>query len=291
MKVNYYHKRESVLRVHEKTLARSISYHGFGLHSGAEVNLTIHPAQAGTGIFFRRVDLPGQPEFKAAVSNVVSTVRCTALGLNEEVKVMTVEHLMAALHGLGVDNAVVELDNCEVPVTDGSAAVWVRLITEAGLVEQNRIREYLTLPGPVWVEERGAKLIALPAESFSVSYLFTSDHPAVGNQFAEYAVEPEVFAERIAPARTLGFAHEVEVLRKQGLALGGNPEIAVVIGTEGYLNEVRFPDEVVRHKVLDLIGDLALVGRLKAQVIGIRSGHHLNHLLGQQILATLGNSR
>ncbi len=275
----------------EKTLAQSITYQGIGLHSGAEVNLIIHPADAGTGILFRRVDLPGKPEFKATVSNVISTLRCTALGISEAVKVMTVEHLMAAFNGLGVDNAIVELDNCEIPVADGSAAVWVRLINEVGLIEQNQAREYIELLEPVWVEDKRAKLIALPAEKLSVSYLFTSDHPVVGNQFGEYSVEPEIFAEKIAPARTLGFAAEVEALRKQGLALGGSLEIAVIIGSDGYLNEVRFTDEVVRHKALDLIGDLGLLGRLKAQVIGIRSGHHLNVLLGQKILATLGNRR
>lgn len=275
----------------QQTLAQNITYRGIGLHTGAEVNLTIYPAEPGTGIVFRRVDLPGQPEFKAEVANVVSTVRCTTVGLDERAQVMTVEHLMAAFNGLGVDNAIVELDNGEVPVTDGSSAVWVRLVNRAGLVQQDAEREYLTLQEPVWVESGRAKLIALPAEDLAVSYLFTSDHKLVGNQFAEFVVEPETFASQVAPARTLAFEAEVEALRKQGLALGGTYDIAVVIGADRYLSQLRFEDEVVRHKTLDLIGDLGLLGRINASVIGFRSGHSLNVALGKKILASLGNLR
>ncbi|MBO8126135.1 MAG: UDP-3-O-[3-hydroxymyristoyl] N-acetylglucosamine deacetylase [Firmicutes bacterium] len=272
----------------QQTLAHTITYRGTGLHTGVRVNLKITPADPGTGIVFCRTDLIGQPCVKAEIANVVNTVRCTTLGVEGRFQIMTVEHLMAAFNGLGVDNAVVELDNGEVPVADGSAAVWVRLIQKAGIVQQEAEREELAITKPVWVESGRARLIALPAEELQVSYLFTSEHHLVGNQFGEYKVNSKTFIHEIAPARTLAFEHEIKHLREQGLALGGSLEIAVVIGEDRYLSQRRFPDEVVRHKALDLIGDLGLLGRVKGHIIGFRSGHSLNVALGHKILETIG---
>ena len=274
-------------QIQEQTLARSVTYRGIGLHTGVEITVRVSPAEPGTGIVFCRTDLPNQPLIEAKVVNITSTLRCTTIGLNEQVQVKTIEHLMAAFVGLNIDNARVELDNGEVPVTDGSSAVWVQLFKEAGLIEQERPRKVGMLQEPLWVEEGSARLIALPAENLQVSYLFTSENQLVGNQFVEIVVNPDNFTDQIAAARTLAFAKEVEYLRKQGLALGGNLEIAVVIDSDRYLNPLRYVDEVARHKALDLIGDLGLVGPLKAHIIGMRSGHSLNAQLGAKLNAAV----
>lgn len=244
--------------------------------------MVFRPAAADTGIVFERADLPGRPEVRAEIGFVAGSRRCTTL-VRDGIVVRTVEHALAALHVMGVDNAVVELHGEELPVADGSAVVFSEMIAEAGLVGQESERRFTDLPSPVWVSAGGQHLIAIPAESYRVSYTFVSDHPAIGNQFIEVAVLPGTFVAEIASARTIGWLSEIEELKRQGLALGGSVDIAVVVGERSIMTPLRYADEIVRHKVLDLIGDLALVGRIRAHVIGVRSGHELTAELARRI--------
>ncbi len=259
------------------------------------------PAPPGSGLAFVRTDLPGEPAIRATTANVGTTSRCTGLRAagNPVATVLTVEHLLAACVGTGLDNAVFALSGGEVPAGDGSAATWADLIAEAGLVEQPAEARRLAPPAPVWVSGPGSYLIALPAGGLQVTYVFTADEHAgeradgrggVGNQYIDFVVTPETFRRELAPARTIAFLAEIEALRNRGLALGGTPEQAVVIGPNGYAGPCRFPDEPARHKALDLLGDLALIGpaRLYAHVIGIRSGHALNAELAKRLFAEGG---
>ncbi|MDI3279749.1 MAG: UDP-3-O-acyl-N-acetylglucosamine deacetylase [Bacillota bacterium] len=267
----------------QRTVARPVALEGVGLHTGLPARMKILPAGAGEGILFCRTDRPEKPPVPADPEHLVAGRRCTALGWGTEEAVQTVEHLLAALRGLEVDNARVELDGPEVPAGDGSAAVYVRLLEEDGLVELPEPRRWLRLRQPLAVSAGEAHLVALPAEELRVTYVFVSSHPAVGTQYADWRIDPETFRREIAPARTVGFLEEVEALRRQGLARGATAELAVVIGPRGYLGPLRFPDEVARHKVLDVVGDLALAGFLRAHVIALRSGHALNAALARKI--------
>lgn len=267
----------------QRTVAQPVVLEGAGLHTGLPVRMKILPAEAGEGIIFYRTDRPGSPPVPADPEHLVPGRRCTALGWGAEEAVQTVEHLLAALRGLEVDNARVELDGPEVPAGDGSAAVYVRLLEEAGLVELPDPRRWLRLEEPLAVSAGEANLVALPAEELRITYVFVSPHPAVGTQYADWRINPEIFRREIAPARTVGFLEEVEALQRQGLARGATAEMAVVIGPRGYLGPLRFPDEVARHKVLDVVGDLALAGFLRAHIIALRSGHALNAALTRKI--------
>ncbi len=266
------------------TLREEICYEGIGLHSGKPVHMTIKPAAPDSGLVFRRVDLPEPVEIPARIEFVVDTRLNTTLG-SQGAKIMTVEHLLASLAGMGVDNAVIELDNEEVPVGDGSALLFCQLIQRAGVVNQEVPRNYRQLQDPISVSDQGRYMVALPADEFRVSFTFVTDHPVVGTQYAEYAITSETFLSEIAAARTVGFAHQIEAMRRQGLALGGSLELAVVVGDSEYVNELRFPNEIVRHKILDIVGDLALLGPLKAHVIAIKSGHQLDAMLAQKLAA------
>ncbi len=267
----------------QMTIQQPVFMEGVGLHTGRAVRMVVKPGKPDSGFTFVRTDRAGSPEIKASVENIAQTVRCTTLGRGGEAEVQTVEHLLAALAGLGIDNAVIELDAPEVPVADGSAAAFVALLERAGMAPQQAPKRILSLPEAVWITGKDSHIVALPADTFKVSFVFTNRHPAVGNQYAEFVLEPQSFQREIAPARTIGFMHEIEALQKQGLALGGNLDIAVVVGEEGYLSPPRFPDEIVRHKILDLIGDLAVLGPLHAHIIGLRSGHSLDALLAKKI--------
>lgn len=242
------------------------------------VAVELIPQPVDTGIRFCRLDLPDQPVLPAKPAHIIDTTRNTALGTSEW-RIQTIEHLMAAFHGLGVDNLLVAVDGPEIPLGDGSARFFVEEILRAGLLVQEKPRKVRKITKPVWVtdgKDPRAYLIALPGEGFRVTYCFTSDHKVTGNQFAQYLITPETFLENLAPARTIAFWRELEALRKQGLALGGNMEIAVVVGEDGYLNELRYPDEIVRHKILDILGDLYLLGPLEGEIIAVRSGHKLD---------------
>jgi len=267
----------------QRTLRRAISCTGIGLHSGKKVSLSLKPAPVGSGIRFQRLDLGGA-EVPASVRHVATLNYATGLA-NDAACVDTVEHLLAALSSQGVDNVLVELNHPEVPIMDGSAAPFVYLIQEAGTRRQSLPRKYLRVRRPVSLE-RGDKRIALyPAEQFKVTYTINFDHALLRHQSRTFVVSDDAFAQEIAPARTFGFLKEVEMLRQQGLALGGSLDNAVVLGETGPLNTLRFDDEFVRHKILDAIGDLALVGYpLLAHVVVHRGGHALHTALAARLL-------
>ena len=268
----------------QRTLRRPISCAGIGLHSGKKVTLSLKPAAADSGIRFRRSDLGGQ-EVPATVDHVGGINHATGL-MRDTVRVDTVEHLLAAFVSLGVDNAVVELSSPEVPIMDGSAAPFIYLIQEAGIKPLSSPRRYLKVLRPISLS-RGDKRIALyPSDHFKVTYSIAFDHPMLRHQSRTIRLTEESFVEEIAPARTFGFLEEVEMMRQQGLALGGSLENAIVIGDTGVLNNaLRFDDEFVRHKILDVIGDLALVGHpIIGHIVAHRGGHGLHTAFAAKIL-------
>ena len=267
----------------QRTLRRQISCVGIGLHSGNKVNLTLKPAVADFGIRFRRTDL-GNHEVAATVNNLAGIQLATGLAINE-VSVETVEHLLAALVSVGIDNAIVELNSPEVPIMDGSAAPFIYLIHEAGVKRLSTPRKYLKIIRPIALS-RGDKRIALyPSDHFKVTYSISYDHPLLRHQSRTLRITEESFAEELAPARTFTFLKDVEMLRQNGLALGGSLDNAIVLGETGVLNNaLRFEDEFVRHKILDAIGDLALVGY---PVIGHLVAHRAGHALHTEFAAKI----
>ena len=266
---------------HQKTLKAAIQCRGVGLHTGSRVNLVLHPAAPGTGIVFRRSDLGGV-EIAAHWRNIVDSTLCTTLGNDSGVKIATIEHLMAALAGLEIDNAVVELDGPEVPVMDGSAAPFVFLIECAGVVEQLAPRRGIKVLKPVRVGVNGNAASLVPADGFRLSFAIDFASGAIRQQELSYDLDVENFKHEISRARTFGFLDEVERMRQAGLARGGSLENAVVISGDRVLNKegLRYDDEFVRHKVLDALGDLYLAGgAILGHFHGVRSGHALNHQL------------
>ena len=269
----------------QRTLRRPVTCAGIGLHSGNKVNLSLKPAAADTGVRFRRSDLGGL-EVAATVKHVGGINYATGL-MRDAVRVDTVEHLMAALVSLGIDNVVVELNSPEVPIMDGSAAPFIYLIQEAGVKQLATPRRYLKVTRPMSLS-RGDKRIALyPSDHFKVTYSIAFDHPMLRHQSRTIRLTEDSFVEEIAPARTFTFLKEVEMLRQQGLALGGSLENAIVIGDTGILNNaLRFDDEFVRHKILDVIGDMALVGHpVIGHLVAHRGGHALHTAFAAQVLA------
>jgi UDP-3-O-[3-hydroxymyristoyl] N-acetylglucosamine deacetylase len=267
----------------QRTLKRSLSCAGIGLHSGRKVTLSLKPAPAGTGIRFRRTDLG--VEIPARVSHVGAVAYATQLKLGEA-RVETVEHLLAALASTRIDNAIIELNTPEVPIMDGSSAPFIYLVQEAGVRTLAEPRKYLKVTRPVTLT-RGDKQIALfPSDHFKVSYTIGFDHPLLRHQTRTIVLTEDSFIEDIAPARTFTFLKEVEMLRQNGLALGGSLDNAIVISDTGVLNSsLRFEDEFVRHKILDLVGDFALVGHpVIAHAVVHRGGHALHTAMAAQLL-------
>lgn len=273
------YKKVSLNQHKQKTLAKSVSIRGIGLFTAEEATLTIYPADSGTGIFFRRTDLPGKPKLEATLQNVVSTPRCTILG-NKIFTIHTVEHVLAALSGLGIDNAFLDLSGPEVPIMDGSSQSFVRAIQEAGLVEQEIDKEIYSLQAPVYWSKGDTHLVALPSKEYRISYtLHFPESTILHSQFYSTSVTPENFTKEIAPCRTFCLYEEIIPFIESGLIKGGGLENAVIIKNNVVINPegVRFPDEMARHKILDLIGDLSLIpGYFLAHIIAIRSGHASN---------------
>lgn len=256
----------------QTTLARPVSKDGIGLHTGRESSLTLLPAAPDAGIVF----ICGSgAEIPAVAERVVETRRSTTLGQGGA-RVMTVEHVLSALWGLGVDNARIEVRGEEVPACDGSAREWVELVRQAGVTRLGAPRRALTLREAVWVGEGEMWAVAVPGEKFTLAVGVDFGESVVGRQTWWGSVTPARYARELAPARTFGFAHEVEALLAAGLGQGGTAENAVIVTADGYSVPLRFPDEVVRHKAMDAIGDLALCGaRLQAQVTLVRPSHRL----------------
>ncbi len=267
------------MRLKQQTIARSISCTGIGMHSGKEVHLTIHPAPINHGIKFVRSDLPECPSISAHFNMVVDTSLATVIGYNGFI-VSTIEHLMACFAGLSIDNALVELDAYEVPIMDGSAAPFAKIILDAGIKEQIGSRYYFVVNNPIELEENGKSVAIYPSSAFRITYSIEYNHPLVQKQSCSIYVSDEVFASEISRARTYGFMHEIDYLKRYGFARGGSLDNAVVIDTDRILNNegLRYQDEFVRHKILDCIGDFSLLGMpILGHVVLHKSGHTFNH--------------
>ncbi|AKU91346.1 UDP-3-O-acyl-N-acetylglucosamine deacetylase [Vulgatibacter incomptus] len=272
--------------LNQRTVKSKVSCTGIGLHSGTPITLSLCPAHTGTGIVFVRTDLPQHVEIPARAEYVVDTQMATTIG-KDGVRVATIEHLMAALAGLGIDNCRVEVDGPEVPIMDGSAAPFVYLIRSAGIELQRAMKRFLVIRKPVTVKEGDKQATFLPASQFSVSFTIDFDHPLISNQSFRMDFSDRFFDREICRARTFGFYREVEMLKKMGLAKGGSIENAIVVDDFSILNPdgLRFPDEFVRHKILDSIGDVSLLGMpVIGHLVAHKSGHMLNHKLVTQVL-------
>ncbi len=278
----------------QRTIGREISFSGIGLHSGAKATIVFKPAPVNYGIRFVRTDLADRPEIKVDVDNAIiegEYSRRTTLG-RQGVSISTVEHVLAAVNGLGIDNLIIELNTSEPAEPDGSSAPFVKVIKEAGIIEQDAPKQYLVLKKPVALSDNGVQLVAFPHDGLKISFTIDYDHPLIGTQFASFDISEEVFEKEIAPARTFSLLKDVERLRSKGLIKGGSLENSIVIGEDGILNRepLRFPDEFVRHKILDLLGDLSLVGKpVKLHVVSVKSGHATNIKLVKLLRKHLSN--
>ncbi len=271
----------------QQTIRAETSLSGVGLHIGSTVTVRFLPAPADAGVVFVRTDLPGRPSVKVGVESLISgnkSPRRSSLG-SDAFKVHTIEHLMASLAGLGIDNLVVEINNEEVPGLDGSSVRFAEALLETGLVQQSAPRRYCSVREPIVIEEDGASIAALPAEDFRISYTLSYPHPLLRAQYLDLSIDREVFLREIAPARTFCLESEAEKLLSQGVGCGATYENTLVVGEKGVIrNTVRFPDEFVRHKMLDLMGDLYVLGvPLKAHIVAVKSGHALNLKLLQRL--------
>ena len=266
----------------QKTLSSSISCTGVGLHSGKQINMILHPADINSGIVFCRSDSNQAGNIQASWTNVTDTILATTITNEAGLCVGTIEHLMAAFSGCGIDNVVVELDGPEVPIMDGSAAPFIFLVECAGSTIQNAARRAIRVEKTIRVGSDRNFISLSPAPSFGIKFTIEFDTSAVKRQFLEMRLVNGAFKNEIARARTFGFTHEVDAMREAGLALGGSLENAIVIEGNTILNEggLRYEDEFVRHKVLDCVGDLYLAGApIIGKIDGYRSGHTLNHQL------------
>lgn len=271
----------------QHTLPKSLTFEGIGLHSGRNITMTLHPADVDSGVVFTRTDVQDRNAIiPARWDNVVDTRLCTVIGNEDGVTVGTIEHLMAALRGCGVDNVRVDIDGAEVPVMDGSSALFVEEIEKNGVQAQNAPRRAIRVLKAVSVVEEGKKVSLVPAEQCAFSGQIDFDHPSIGKQ--EYAIKlvNGNFRDDLASSRTFGFLHEVEMLRKNGLALGGSLDNAIVLDRDTVLNDkgLRHKDEFIRHKLLDAIGDLFLAG---GPIIGHYEGEKSSHALNNKVLRAL----
>ncbi len=273
--------------IKQRTLKNSIKATGVGLHSGEKVYLTLRPAPVNTGIIFRRIDLDTPVEIPARAENVGDTTLSTTL-VKDGVKISTVEHLLSAMAGMGVDNAYVDLSASEVPIMDGSAGPFVFLLQSAGIVEQSAAKRFIRIKRNVVIEEGDKWVRFEPYEGFKVSFTIDFDHPIIqgGSQSAEMDFSSTSFVREVSRARTFGFMSQIEQLRANNLALGGSLNNAIVMDEYRVLNEdgLRYEDEFVKHKILDAIGDLYLLG---SSLIGAFSGHKAGHALNNKILRKL----
>ncbi|MGB3516031.1 MAG: UDP-3-O-acyl-N-acetylglucosamine deacetylase [Elainellaceae cyanobacterium] len=268
----------------QHTLATSVERSGVGLHSGLQTTVRLCPASASLGRSFVRVDLPGRPRIPAHVSALHQTQLSTELAI-ASATVRTVEHLLAALAGLGVDNLSIEIDGPEVPLLDGSALEWVEAIAQAGLVRQDSPRPRYVLDEPLWVQEGDAFVVAMPAPELRFTYGIDFDLEAIGNQWQSWSPSQHPFQSAIAPARTFGLADQIEQLQRAGLIKGGSLDNALVCGTQGWINPpLRFSNEPVRHKLLDLVGDISLIGLFpQAHITAYKASHRLHTAFAHQL--------
>lgn len=276
--------------IKQRTLQQAISTTGVGLHKGNKVNLTLRPAPANTGLIFRRVDLDPVVDIPARADWVRDTQLCTCLINEENVRVSTVEHLLAALAGVGIDNAIIEVDSHEIPIMDGSSHPFVYLLQSAGIEEQSAAKKFIRIKEPVRVEDGDKWAELLPHDGFRIDFAIDFEHPAIADTGQKVSIDfsANAFIKEISRARTFGFMKDIEYLRENNLALGGSFDNAVVLDEFRILNSdgLRYDDEFVKHKMLDAIGDLymgghSILGHLRAY----KSGHALNNQLLQALLA------
>tara|TARA_B100001029_G_scaffold92927_1_gene76192 strand:+ start:684 stop:1607 length:924 start_codon:yes stop_codon:yes gene_type:complete len=274
----------------QQTLKKSISFTGACLHSGVNTNVQVHPAPADTGIKFKRIDLKNSSEeniIDATVNNIVKSQLCTTVQNKFGNKVSTIEHLMSALHGLGIDNALIDIDSDEVPILDGSSKIFVNLIDEAGIKNLKSSRKILKIIRPIMLGDKNAFIKAVPAQSFSIDYTISYDHSLLNHQKLTLdSFEENIYRDLISNSRTFGFKKDVDMLLEKGLIKGGSLENAILIDEAGVMNdeELRYPDEFVRHKILDFIGDIFLLGKKVEGHFEIYCG---GHNLTQEFLKTL----
>lgn len=267
----------------QTTLAKTAVYKGIGLHSGREVSIELMPAEPDSGIVFLRTDLEGSPEIKASAENVTSTVRATTIEDNGA-KVFTIEHMMSVLHAMRVDNCRIAISAEEPPVADGSALTFFELVRKAGIAEQEAQRRELVVSRPVRVDKDDSFVVAVPYDGFRISFTSINPRKLIGVQYFDIEVNEDSFYKEIAQARTIAYEKEIEALRSMGLGLGGTIDNVIVYNDEGWINPLHYDDELVRHKILDIIGDLRLAGLVKGHFIAVKSGHALNTAMAKLLL-------
>ena len=269
----------------QQTIKEEIIVKGIALHSGKEAVLKLKPAPADTGIIFYRSDLEEKIKIPAVPKSVVNLIRNTTIGSKEikKAKISTIEHLMAAVWGSDIDNLEIEVSGPETPVIDGSAYPYYNQIKKTGLKKQSKKRKVFKIDSTISARAEDSYIVIMPYDGFKISYTLDYDHPVIGSSYFEFEAGKMDFAEEISKARTFGFASEVEKLHAQGLALGGSLENAVLIEETKTVNPLRFENEFVRHKILDVIGDMFLNGRIRGHIIAVKSGHRLHVKLAKKI--------
>ena len=270
----------------QRTIRNNVSCVGIGLHSGKEVRLELKPAAVDSGIIFLRTDLPTRPAIHATAANVTATLRATTLEENGA-KVFTIEHLMSALNAWRIDNCTIEISAEEPPVLNGNSIEFFRMIRTAGIAEQSAERKLIRLDKIYRVDGAEGKrfIMALPYDGLRVSFVSVNPHPLIGIQYADFEITEDIYEREIAPARTIAYEQEIDALRAMGLGLGGTLENVIVYNDSGWLNALKYPDELVRHKILDVIGDLRLAGIFNCHIVAAASGHALNTQLAKKIYA------
>ncbi|MFA5199565.1 MAG: bifunctional UDP-3-O-[3-hydroxymyristoyl] N-acetylglucosamine deacetylase/3-hydroxyacyl-ACP dehydratase [Candidatus Omnitrophota bacterium] len=270
----------------QKTICKEVILNGIGIHTGKKVSLTLKPAEVDSGVTFIRKDMPGEPKIKASADSLLAnkSSRRSSIG-SGQAEVETIEHFMASLSSLGIDNINIEIDTNELPGLDGSAAGYVKVLEDAGIKEQESEKFIYNVKEPINVQEGTSSITVLPYKEFKISYTLNYDHPLLQAQFLEITINANSFKNQIAPARTFCLEDEVAQLKSQGYGSGASYENTLVVGKEGVIkNKLRFADEFVRHKILDLIGDLYLAGcPIRGHVIALRSGHSLNLQITRKI--------
>jgi len=264
----------------QTTIAKEVSFEGVGLHTGNKCKIVFKPASENTGIHFIRVDLPNKPDIKADWNSLSTeaAIRGTTIQ-SQDVKIHTIEHILSAFYGLQIDNVIVEIDNNEPPILDGSAKLFCDKILEVGIKELNADKEFYVIKEPITFTAGNTKIVAYPSDKFEIDCTIGYEHPFLSNQQAKFEINKDVFVKDIALARTFCFDYEIEALQSNGLAKGGSLDNAIVIGPNGIYNKepLRFSDEFVRHKILDLIGDVSLAGKqIKARIVAQKPGHKSN---------------
>jgi UDP-3-O-[3-hydroxymyristoyl] N-acetylglucosamine deacetylase len=273
--------------IKRKTLMKSIKYDGIGLHKGESIALKMIPAPVNTGIIFKRVDIKENNEIKLDLSNVFNPTRGTNIRNSHGAEIHTIEHFLSSLYVYGITDLFVEVDGNEMPIGDGSAFPFLELVDIAGIKEYEEIVEPIVIKEPVYVAEEDKYIVGLPYNEYKITYAVNYNHTFLKSQLIEFDINKENFKNEIAKARTFGFDYEIEYLKKNNLALGGTLENAIVIKADGVMNPegLRYEDEFVRHKVLDIIGDLKILNRpIRGHIIAIKAGHSLDIKFAKQLL-------